>query len=185
MTKRRGLSKRIRFEVFKRDSFRCQYCGRAAPDVILEVDHIIPVSSGGGDDVLNLVTACRDCNRGKTNKQLSDTSVIDRQRKQLDDLNAMREQTEMLIQWKSELLSLSESQIDSIDNLFSTMHGCSFTKIGRSKIRTYINRFGFTEVYAAAEIAFSRYNGHSDAIDKIGGICYNREKQRAGEGDAE
>ena len=43
MAKRKNLSKSVRFEVFKRDSFKCQYCGKSAPDVVLEVDHIIPV----------------------------------------------------------------------------------------------------------------------------------------------
>ena len=44
MTKRRGLSLKKRFEFFKRDKFTCQYCGKNAPDVILQVDHIEPVS---------------------------------------------------------------------------------------------------------------------------------------------
>ena len=56
---------KLRFEVFKRDKFVCQYCGACGPDVELEIDHIIPVSRGGTDDMKNLKTACRDCNRGK------------------------------------------------------------------------------------------------------------------------
>jgi 5-methylcytosine-specific restriction endonuclease McrA len=48
-----AISKKIRFEVFKRDSFICQYCGRSAPNVTLEVDHIEPISKGGTDDILN------------------------------------------------------------------------------------------------------------------------------------
>ena len=44
--KRVPISKALRFEVFKRDSFTCQYCGRSAPEVVLEVDHIVPVSKG-------------------------------------------------------------------------------------------------------------------------------------------
>lgn len=42
--KRKSLSKKTRFEVFKRDSFTCQYCGRSAPEVVLQVDHIKPVA---------------------------------------------------------------------------------------------------------------------------------------------
>lgn len=56
--KRRSLSKKKRFEVFKRDSFTCQYCGAKAPDVVLQCDHIKPVSKGGTDDILNLITSC-------------------------------------------------------------------------------------------------------------------------------
>lgn len=65
MKKRKNLSKRVRFEVFKRDLFTCQYCGATPPDVVLEVDHIDPVAEGGSDEEGNLVTACFNCNRGK------------------------------------------------------------------------------------------------------------------------
>ena len=44
---RKSISKKIRFEVYKRDKFTCQYCGRKATDVILNVDHIEPISKGG------------------------------------------------------------------------------------------------------------------------------------------
>lgn len=74
--KRKSLSKKIRFEVFKRDNFTCRYCGKSAPDVVLEVDHIIPVSKGGTDDICNLATSCLDCNRGKGAKKLSDNSTV-------------------------------------------------------------------------------------------------------------
>ncbi|MFX5785200.1 HNH endonuclease, partial [Acinetobacter baumannii] len=47
MATRKNISTKTRFEVFKRDSFKCQYCGRCAPEVILHVDHIHPVSKGG------------------------------------------------------------------------------------------------------------------------------------------
>lgn len=62
---RRPISKKIRFEVFKRDAFMCQFCGETPPAAVLEVDHIIPVAHGGGDDIDNLHTACFACNRGK------------------------------------------------------------------------------------------------------------------------
>ena len=55
----------LRFEVFRRDAFTCRYCGRKSPDAILEVDHVIPKSDGGPDDLGNLITSCYDCNRGK------------------------------------------------------------------------------------------------------------------------
>ena len=41
---RKVISKRVRFEVFKRDNFKCQYCGSEAPRVVLHVDHINPAS---------------------------------------------------------------------------------------------------------------------------------------------
>ena len=56
----------LRWEVLKRDAFTCQYCGRSAPEVKLEVDHITPVCEGGKDTKENLVTSCYSCNRGKS-----------------------------------------------------------------------------------------------------------------------
>lgn len=58
----------LRFQVLMRDGFRCQYCGRSPKNdenVVLEVDHVMPKSKGGGDSFDNLVTACRECNQGK------------------------------------------------------------------------------------------------------------------------
>jgi hypothetical protein len=60
------VSKRLRFEVLRRDDHTCQYCGDKAPDVTLHVDHVVPVSLGGSDKPDNLVAACKDCNLGKT-----------------------------------------------------------------------------------------------------------------------
>jgi hypothetical protein len=65
-----ALSVRTRFEVFKRDEFTCQYCGRKSPEVVLEVDHIIPLASRGTNDVVNLTTSCWECNHGKSDKPL-------------------------------------------------------------------------------------------------------------------
>lgn len=62
----------LRFEVFKRDSFTCRYCGKRSPEAILEVDHIHPASAGGRDEIENLVTSCYECNRGKGARLLSD-----------------------------------------------------------------------------------------------------------------
>lgn len=60
------VSRRLRFEILRRDGHTCRYCGGVAPDVVLTVDHVVPVALGGGDDPSNLVTACRDCNAGKS-----------------------------------------------------------------------------------------------------------------------
>ena len=67
-----SISQKIRFEVFKRDNFTCQYCGKKSPEVVLEIDHIIPVNEGGEDNIENLTTSCFDCNRGK-GKELLET----------------------------------------------------------------------------------------------------------------
>lgn len=64
--KRKPISRRLRYEILRRDDYACRYCGVRAPDVVLTIDHVIPVSLGGTDDPVNLVAACKDCNAGKT-----------------------------------------------------------------------------------------------------------------------
>lgn len=66
------VSKSLRFEVLRRDRFRCSYCGAGAPEVTLHVDHIVPESLGGPNTPDNLTTACQDCNTGKAGRTLDD-----------------------------------------------------------------------------------------------------------------
>lgn len=57
-------------EVFKRDNYTCQYCGQVGGK--LEADHIIPFSKGGSDEMSNLITSCRKCNRQKKDKSANE-----------------------------------------------------------------------------------------------------------------
>lgn len=61
-----AVSKRLKFEILRRDGFACQYCGAKAPETTLTVDHVTPVALGGTDEPTNLAAACGDCNNGKT-----------------------------------------------------------------------------------------------------------------------
>lgn len=66
----------LRFEILKRDRFRCAYCGaRAADGALLQVDHVKPKFEGGTDDPSNLTTSCQPCNRGK-GARLLDRSAL-------------------------------------------------------------------------------------------------------------
>jgi len=71
-----SISKRLRFEILRRDNHACRYCGGAAPDVKLVVDHVVPVALGGADEPSNLVTACEPCNSGKSATP-ADAAVVD------------------------------------------------------------------------------------------------------------
>src|SRR3982750_2792816 len=67
-----AVSKKLRFEVFRRDNFACRYCGRTAmAGAFLEPDHVVPSSRGGRDIAANLVTACDACNSGKSDTPLT------------------------------------------------------------------------------------------------------------------
>lgn len=70
---------KIRFQIFERDGFKCQYCGRGVKDdVVLVPDHIIPRIKGGRDTPDNLITSCRECNAGKSDI-LIDLALIEKE----------------------------------------------------------------------------------------------------------
>lgn len=182
--KRETISKKTRFEVFKRDSFKCQYCGKSAPEVVLEVDHIKPVAEGGKTTMLNLITACRDCNRGKGKRKLDDKTELAKQKAELDLLNEKRLQMEMLLEWKKELSEIIENQVDILElELVDVAVGYRLTTETRKKLKALIKEFGFNEVYEACERATLQYPLAYDRIKKIGGICYNRRKAGGKDGN--
>lgn len=71
-----AVSKRLRFEVLRRDGFACRYCGAKAAESELTIDHVQPVALGGEDVAENLVAACPDCNAGKAAIQ-PDQEMVD------------------------------------------------------------------------------------------------------------
>ena len=64
---------RLKQFVFDRDGFTCRYCG--AVNVLLECDHVVPVSRGGNSDPSNLAASCVPCNRSKGDKLLEEWEV--------------------------------------------------------------------------------------------------------------
>ncbi len=63
----------VRWQVFERDDFKCVACGISAREgAILHIDHILPRSKGGKDEMNNYQTLCHKCNIGKSNKSQVD-----------------------------------------------------------------------------------------------------------------
>lgn len=157
MAKRKPVSKKARFEVFKRDSFTCQYCGQSAPDVILQVDHIHPVAKGGGNDLLNLITSCDTCNNGKGARELSDDSALQKQREQLDDLNSRREQLEMMIKWREGLKDIQADALEYLLATWSELTGYSITDTGIKDLKKVLRKHSMKDVADAMETAAEVY----------------------------
>lgn len=179
---REPISKKLRFEIFKRDSFTCQYCGAKAPDVILEIDHITPVAKEGTSDILNLITACKACNSGKSDRQLSDNSVIEKQRQQLLDLQERKEQIEMMIEWQRELAKLDEYAVEQVANFWAGLvPPYKLTENGKRSLERLLHKFSHEQVMEAMRIAVKQYIEYKDgtptqvsvekAWSKVGGIC--------------
>lgn len=172
--KRKSISQKTRFEVFKRDSFTCQYCGAKAPDVLLEVDHIKPVASGGTNSLINLVTSCATCNRGKSKNELDDQSVLEKQRRQLEELEQRRQQLEMMMQWHTGLQDFSEDEVTKYVEYFNKANHCdvSLTQTGKTNAKKLIKKFGFKKVLEAIDIVATKYSHLEveDRFKKLGGV---------------
>lgn len=178
--KRKPISKKLRMEVFKRDKFTCQYCGRMSPDVILEVDHIKPVAEGGTNDILNLITSCRDCNRGKGKRRLDDDVELRKQQEQLKDLAERKEQLEMMVKWKDELLSLEDKKVDMFEGFIKKHYGKSISlhDQGRQNIKKWLKQYPLDLIIDAFVEAMNSLGNDTTnealnmAFDKIPSIAY-------------
>ena len=184
-TDRKPIAKKIRFEVFKRDSFTCQYCGRMAPDVVLHIDHINPIKNGGDNDILNLTTSCVDCNLGKGARKLTDSQEIQKQQEQLRLLSQKKEQLELMVQWREELLSFSESEVDIAEaEMLKFSEEYTLSDVGRRNTKDLIKRFSLPAVLDAIAISYPRYNtgntiaSWNKAFNALGGICHNKKMER-------
>jgi hypothetical protein len=176
---RKQISKKTRFEVFKRDKFTCQYCGEAAPNVILHVDHIHPVSKGGINNILNLITSCAECNLGKRDKLLSDETSAIKQKKQLDEFQERQNQLRMIAQWQQDILANQQTELDIVNDLLNELMNVTLSDVGNVHMKKTLKTFGIKQVCDAIHIAVNKYydgtnNGAANAIHYIGGICYNK-----------
>jgi hypothetical protein len=163
VAKRKSISKKIRFEVFKRDCFTCQYCGKSAPDIFLEIDHVDPVFNGGEDDMLNLITSCFDCNRGKGKRKLSDSTTLAKQRQELKILQDKREQLEMMLKWKKSILNINEEEIKVLTEYWGNFtSGWSLAESGIADLRKQIKKFGVKEIMDAMDISANKYIRYDD-----------------------
>ncbi len=170
---RKSISKKIRFEVFKRDSFTCQYCGKTAPNVVLEVDHIEPVSKGGTNDILNLVTSCFDCNRGKSDKKLSEHNELDKQLDQLKELNERKNQIEMMLQWRQELRDLDNELVEDLAEEFEEEMGATVNEIGKKSLKQLLKKYEYDVLCESIEKSAMQYPDNAEkAFKKIGSIAH-------------
>lgn len=181
-TKRKAISKKTRFEVFKRDGFKCQYCGAMAPDVLLVVDHIQPVSKDGAHDILNFVTSCDPCNSGKGDRTLDDASAVKKQQAQLSALQERREQLELLLHWREGLKDIEGDQVKVISQAWEkVVPGWHLNETGLKSARSLLKKHGLSRVLDAIETASEKFVRIVDdkateesvglAWSKVGGIC--------------
>lgn len=172
MAKRKAISKKVRFDIFKRDGFKCMYCGAHPPSVLLHVDHIRPVAGGGGNEDDNLVTACEPCNLGKGARLLSDVPVG------LAEKALAVSEREEQIKGYQKVMKSKRLRLD--DEAWSVMHilapgETTASKDWMNSLRMFIDKLGLDEVSGAMEIAIAK-GWHSDhkMFSYFCGICWNK-----------
>ena len=169
--KRVSLTKKVRFEVFKRDGFRCVYCGGMPPNVLLEADHVVPVSKGGTNHIDNLVCSCYDCNRGKSNNEL--TNLPDSIQTKAEMLKLKTKQYKELKKLQNDIETLIDAQVSEIHDVYRN----AFKKYRLSdkfllSVRHFVNKLGSDVVKEAMQTACWRHNS-DNSIKYFCGICWN------------
>lgn len=173
--KRKSIGKTTHFNVFKRDSFTCQYCSAKPPKVPLEVDHLVPVCKGGTNNIDNLITACFDCNRGKAGNELTciPLNIIEKSEGKRLALKQYKEYQKILSLEKAQI----EIDINTVQDVYSTVFdGWIFTDKFRISVKKFISNLGVEEVVEAMETACNRMYNEDKALSYFCGICWNKIK---------
>lgn len=170
-----GLRPSLRFDVFKRDGFACQYCGRKPPAVVLEVDHIVPRADGGGDDQENLITACWDCNRGKAATSLGDIAEVVDVTERTELIREREAQVRAYNDAKRETRERRDQDFNIAWNHWFELHQADslpgWVTPKESYLRHYLTKLPLEEVLEAMEIAIGRHAHRAAAPKYFGGIC--------------
>jgi hypothetical protein len=174
--RRKSLSTRDRFEIFKRDRFTCHYCGGKPPEVVLHVDHIMPVAEGGSNDPDNLVTSCRDCNQGKGAVPLDHVrSAVTRAT--LDELHEQRNQMEAYQAFLQEERSRREGHADLVLHQLRSVVGRDADAKQRAQVLQFLKQLPAAEVMDAVDaLALKGDSLYGDPWRYFCGICWTKIK---------
>jgi len=77
-TDREAISGSIRYEVLKRAARRCENCGVSIDERPIDVDHIVPRSIGGANDISNYQALCYICNTNKGNRDQTNFAELEK-----------------------------------------------------------------------------------------------------------
>ena len=170
---RNPISKKLRFEIFKRDGFSCKYCNAKPPNVSLEIDHIVPVSKGGNNSQDNLITACFDCNRGKSANILG--CVTENMEEKTKRKKIALKQYKDYLKIISDINTQIEKDIDSVEKVFEAFfEGYSFGQSFRLSVKGFIEKLGVSECVNSMEKSCTKNMRMKDTIRYFCGICWNK-----------
>lgn len=182
--KRKPISKRTRFEIFKRDAFTCQYCGRLAPGVVLHIDHLIPVAEHGSDDPSNLVTACEECNIGKGRRELQTRIPRVQLREVEEKAKEARAQAEAYTVFRQKQVDDENHQVDEMMQTIGAIFWGPDFILGdqyRAGVRYFLTYLSPADIQQAAQKATERVlYSEGGRIKYFLKVCHNWRKERMG-----
>lgn len=143
---RQPISKSLRFEVFKRDGFRCRYCGNTPDVAVLHVDHIIAVSGGGTNDPINLATSCAPCNLGKGPRSLLESTIS--VQADPESIRERKEQVGAFLALQREMRDANEGLVDLLMDEWKT---CVSSKVHHDVEKRLRNLVGCVPITLIAE----------------------------------
>lgn len=88
------MTQQLRKRIKERDNYTCHYCHNSIskePNLLLEIDHIIPLSKGGKTEERNLQTLCWKCNRSKGNKIIQNIEIGEQLQNDLQDVGYLND----------------------------------------------------------------------------------------------
>ena len=167
---RKPIGPKLRFEIFKRDGFTCQYCG-ATPPKLLEVDHIHPVILGGENDPDNLITSCQACNRGKGAVSLH---VVPRS---MEDRAAEVAEREAQLAAYAEVMEAASQRIEDdawrVAEALQPGASDGYSTAKLTSIKRFLQDLPLHDILDAADMAVTRRGRGATAFKYFCGICWN------------
>lgn len=181
MPQRKHVSTRLRFEIFKRDGFACQYCGATPPRVVLHVDHINPVKLGGDNSPENLITACEKCNQGKSAVPLQSVpKSLSQKAKEVSEREAQ-------IAGYAKVMDAARERLESdtwrvIEILSPGASEKGYSRANFDSVKRFVDKIGVFEAIDAAEITVTRFGRPSfGAFKYFCGICWAKARNSGDE----
>lgn len=172
-----SVSTRTRFEIFKRDGFRCVYCGATPMNAVLTVDHVEPQAKGGGDDPSNLVTACQACNGGK-----SDVRLEDRRYAASLDTDSVKEHAQQLMGYleaQRAVVAAKDAVVEQLRERWEELINGGTTAQERGLLRAYSETYPLAELVGAMEIAAAKFGPFGNYEGKFSQDAEDRRRVRA------
>lgn len=145
------------------------------PEVVLEIDHFIPVKEGGDNEMSNLLTSCKQCNRGKKARitrspdELLEYSTI------IADKKEIVKQLTAITKLNNEISRHLDFHLDELDSFWYQLHDgkqCLSTR-GRTSVRNFLRFFDRVKIEEAMELAVLQTGGGANAFKYMCGILQN------------